>query len=227
MRRRAVLFGALAALGLGGSAAPEPWMVLREASTIEMSVRAFGGSHRGRFDDWRGDIAFDPAAPSRTSATVVVQSGSLKMRPAAVTGRAVGPAFLWPVGTDGLSSGKWAAGPSALVLRQQSGTTIGFLANHLWSYAGDSDRNDISATFLQPFLSHTWPSTTGVTLNMEASYDWHAEEWTVPVNLGVSHIYSFGTQKVQMGIFGRAYLDAPEGGPDWGVRFVMTLLIPD
>ena len=94
MRRRTVLFGALAALGLGGSAAPEPWTVLREASTIEMSVRAFGGSHRGRFDDWRGDIAFDPAAPSRTRATVVVQTGSLKMRPAAVTGRAVGPAFL-------------------------------------------------------------------------------------------------------------------------------------
>ena len=94
MRRRAVLFGALAVLGLGGSAAPTSWTVLREASTIEMSVRAFGGSHRGRFDDWRGDIAFDPEAPGRTHATVVVQSGSLKMRPAAVTGRAVGPAFL-------------------------------------------------------------------------------------------------------------------------------------
>lgn len=94
MRRRAVLLGALAALGLGGSAAPEPWTVVRDASTIEMSVRAFGGSHRGRFEEWRGDIAFDPDAPSRTRATVVVQAGSLKMSPAAVTGRAVGPAFL-------------------------------------------------------------------------------------------------------------------------------------
>ena len=95
MRRRIVLLGALAALGLGGwNDAPPPWEVVREASTIEMSVRAFGGSHRGRFDDWRGDIAFDPQAPSRTRATVVVQTGSLKMRPAAVTGRAVGPAFL-------------------------------------------------------------------------------------------------------------------------------------
>ena len=95
MRRRAVLLAGLAVLGLGGwSDAPPPWAVVREASTIEMSVRAFGGSHRGRFDDWRGDIAFDPETPDRTSATVVVQSGSLKMRPAGVTGRAVGPAFL-------------------------------------------------------------------------------------------------------------------------------------
>lgn len=94
MRRRVVLLGVLAAVGLGGSSAPEPWTVVREASTIEMSVRAFGGSHRGRFEDWRGDIVFDPAAPSRTRATVVVQTGSLKMSPAAVTGRAIGPSFL-------------------------------------------------------------------------------------------------------------------------------------
>lgn len=93
MRRRAVLLGALAAVTLGG-AAPTPWIMVREASTIEMSVRAFGGSHRGRFEDWRGDFVFDPDSPTRTRATVVVQTGSLKMTPAAVTRRAVGPAFL-------------------------------------------------------------------------------------------------------------------------------------
>jgi len=95
MRRRAVLLAGLAALGLGGwSDAPPPWTVVREASTIEMSVRAFGGSHRGRFEEWSGDIAFDPDAPGRTRATVEVRSGSLEMNPAAVRGRAVGPSFL-------------------------------------------------------------------------------------------------------------------------------------
>ena len=94
MRRRAVLLGALAALGLAAAAAPEPWAVVREASSIEMTVRAFGGSHRGRFETWRGEIAFDPAAPRGTRATVVVQSGSLRMRTSAVTRRAVGPGFL-------------------------------------------------------------------------------------------------------------------------------------
>ena len=93
MRRRAALLGAIAALGLA-AAAPTPWVVEREASSIDMTVRAFGGSYRGRFETWRGDIAFDPAAPRQTRATVVVQSGSLRMTPAAVTGRAVGPGFL-------------------------------------------------------------------------------------------------------------------------------------
>ena len=140
---------------------------------------------------------------------------------------AVGPAFLWPVGTDGLSADKWGVGPSALVLKQRSGTTVGMLANHIWSYAGDSDRQDISTTFLQPFVSHTWPSTTGVSLNLEASYDWKGEDWTVPINAGVSHIYTFGKQKVQMGVFGRVYLASPDDGPDWGLRFVATFLIPE
>ena len=88
MKRRAVLAGLLALL-LGGAAAPPPaWVVMREASTIELTVRALGGSHRGLFDDWRGDIVFDPAAPERTRATVLVQAASLRMRSSALTRRA-------------------------------------------------------------------------------------------------------------------------------------------
>lgn len=86
-------FAALALLTQTG-AAPIPWAVDRDASRIEMSVRAFGGAHSGQFADWRGDIAFDPDDPDSTRATVVVQSASLAMSPAAVSDRATGPAFL-------------------------------------------------------------------------------------------------------------------------------------
>ncbi|MBU1385043.1 MAG: YceI family protein [Alphaproteobacteria bacterium] len=94
MRRRAVLLGAVIILGLGGAAAPAPWAFVRDGSTIEMTVRALGGSHRGRFEHWRGDIIFDPDAPAGARATVVVQANSMKMRAAAVTRRAIGPSFL-------------------------------------------------------------------------------------------------------------------------------------
>ena len=94
MRRRTVLLaGLLAGLGLAASEPPS-WLVIREASTIELAVRALGGSHHGRFEDWRGDIAFDPAAPERTRATVVVQAASLKMRSGVLTRRATGPGML-------------------------------------------------------------------------------------------------------------------------------------
>ena len=92
MRRRAVVVGLL---GLGlGAAAPAPWVVIRDASTIEMTVRTLGVTHRGRFEDWRGDIAFDPDAPRQTRASVTVQAASLRMRSSGVTRRAVGPGLL-------------------------------------------------------------------------------------------------------------------------------------
>ncbi len=92
MIRRSVV-GSLLLLGLG-AAAPAPWTILRDASTIDMTVRAFGVPQRGRFDDWRGDLAFDPGAPGQTRATVVVQAASLRMGSAALTRRATGPAML-------------------------------------------------------------------------------------------------------------------------------------
>lgn len=94
VRRRAVFAFAVLALLTQTGAAPIPWMFDRDASRIEMSVRAFGGSHSGRFADWRGDIVFDPADPGRTRATVIVQSASLAMSPAVASRRATGPAFL-------------------------------------------------------------------------------------------------------------------------------------
>lgn len=75
-------------------AAPGPWVFERDASRIEMSVRAFGASHTGRFDDWRGSIVLDPAHPENARGSVTVQAGSLKMSPAIATSRAIGPAFL-------------------------------------------------------------------------------------------------------------------------------------
>ncbi|MDP1778213.1 MAG: YceI family protein, partial [Brevundimonas sp.] len=87
MRRRAVLAFAVLALLTQTGATAIPWMIDRDASRIEMSVQAFGGSHSGRFADWRGDIVFDPTDPEGTRATVVVQSASLAMSPAVASRR--------------------------------------------------------------------------------------------------------------------------------------------
>jgi len=88
----AFLLACLTPLLLG--AAPAPWIFEREGSRIEMSVRAFGGSHTGRFDEWRGNAVLDPARPQDARASMTVQAGSLKMSPSVATGRAIGPAFL-------------------------------------------------------------------------------------------------------------------------------------
>lgn len=142
----------------------------------------------------------------------------------------VGPAIVWPTGTDPLlDSEKWSAGPTAVILKQQSGWTYGILANHIWSFAdagGSGHRPEVNQTFLQPFLAYTWKDSTTLTLNSESTYDWTAKESTVPINLIVSRIYSFGKQPVSLAIGGRVYAETPDEGPDWGARAVATFLFP-
>lgn len=138
----------------------------------------------------------------------------------------VGPVLLYPSATDeALGAGKWGAGPTAVVLKQNSGWTYGMLANHLWSYAGWKDRS-VNATFLQPFVSYTTKTYTTFGLNTESTYDWTNSQWTVPLNLTVSQLLKLGKQPIQFQLGGRYYLDRPTGGPDWGIRFGVTLLFP-
>lgn len=138
-----------------------------------------------------------------------------------------GPVFLYPAGESALGSEKWGIGPTAVVLRQSgTGVTIGALANHIWSVAGDDARPDISSSFFQLFFAKAWPDSTTFSVNTETTYDWLRDAWTVPVNVGLSHIYPIGKQPVQLGVTGRYYLASPDGGPEWGVRLSITLLFP-
>lgn len=138
----------------------------------------------------------------------------------------IGPVFLWPTGEPKLGGQKWGVGPTAVVLKQDGGWTYGVLANHIWSYAGPRGTGDVNATFLQPFLSYTFPDTTSISLNTESSYDWSNRQWTVPLNINVAKVFKIGDQRVQFGIGGRYWAVRPDGGARWGVRFNMTLLFP-
>jgi hypothetical protein len=139
-----------------------------------------------------------------------------------------GPVFLLPTGSDDLlTADKWAAGPTAVALRQQGPWTYGALANHLWSFAGSDNRADVDATFLQPFLSYTTPTAWSFALNTESTYDWEGEQWSVPVNLIVTKVTKVGGQLVSVGGGLRYWADSPDSGPEGlGFRLVFTLLFP-
>lgn len=139
-----------------------------------------------------------------------------------------GPVFLLPTGTDDLlSGGKWGAGPTAVVLRQKDGWTFGALGNHIWSFAGDSARSPISATFVQPFVSFTTKTATTYGLNTESTYDWKTSRWTVPLNASVSQVLRVGDQLISVAGGLRYWGQAPDSAPSgWGARVVVTLLFP-
>ncbi len=139
----------------------------------------------------------------------------------------VGPVFLLPTATsDVLGAGQFGIGPTAVVLKQTHGWTVGVLANQIWSVAGDNGRDDVSALFLQPFLAYTFPSSTTIALNSESTYNWNTGQWLVPLNLQVSQVLKIGNLPVSLQVGARYFAEGPDGAPDWGLRFTITPLFP-
>lgn len=138
-----------------------------------------------------------------------------------------GPVFLLPTGEDGLGADQFAAGPTGVVLKQSGPWTFGALGNHLWDVGGGSDATDISTTFLQPFVNYTTPDALTIAFNAEATYDWVAEEASIPLNLTATQVTKLGGNTISIGGGLRYWADAPPGGPEgWGARAIVTFLFP-
>jgi hypothetical protein len=90
----------------------------------------------------------------------------------------------------------------------------------------EHDGPSVSETLLQSLLSYTFKSLTTIGVVSEATYDWQARQWTVPVNLTVSQLFQIGKFPLKLTLGGRLYAERPPGGPDWGLCFTMTFLVP-
>ncbi|MEW5733321.1 MAG: transporter [Thermodesulfobacteriota bacterium] len=139
-----------------------------------------------------------------------------------------GPVFLLPAGTDDFLSGrKWGAGPTGVGLKQSGPWTYGMLMNHLWSFAGDSGRPEVNATYFQPFVSYTTRTAWTCSLDTESSYDWHARQWSAPLIASVSKLLKIGRRHLSLSGGLRYWLESPESGPEGlGLRFGVTFLFP-
>jgi hypothetical protein len=169
-----------------------------------------GGGSQSGFGDTVQSLFFSPKAPTATGW---------------IWG--VGPALLLPTGNSDFTLDQWGAGPTAVVLKQNAaGWTYGMLVNQLWGVSNSGQLPDVDAAFVQPFVTKRIGPGRTVAVNFEASYDGNASQWTVPVNASLSQILPVGGQLISIAVGARAYLDAPRGGPDWGLRLTVTLLYP-
>src|SRR6266550_7459361 len=143
----------------------------------------------------------------------------------------IGPVFLYPTGTHPfLGTGTFSIGPTVVVLEQIGELTAGALMNQLWSVAIQENRQSFSQMFLQPFLAYTNKMHTTFTISTEATANWNNTpgdaKWTIPLILQISQILKIGKQPISVQIGVKYYADSPRYGPDWGVRFNLTLLYP-
>ena len=139
-----------------------------------------------------------------------------------------GPVLLLPTGTDDLlTADKWGAGPTAVALKQIGPWTSGGLVNHIWSFAGDDDREDVNQSFVQPFFTYTTPDAMSFTLTADSTYNWKTKDWTIPVGFFVAQVFSVGGHTMQLQGGPRYYAESPDSGPEgWGARVNFVLLFP-
>jgi hypothetical protein len=143
----------------------------------------------------------------------------------------LGPVFLYPTGTHPfLGTGTFSIGPTLVVLKQTGPWTVGALMNQLWSVVIEENRSSVSQMFLQPFVAYTTKTHTTFTLSSESTANWNNTpgdaKWTVPLIFQISQVLKIGKQPISIQIGGKYYSDSPRYGPDWGVRFNLTLLYP-
>jgi len=141
----------------------------------------------------------------------------------------VGPVVSLPsTSIPTLGTQKWSAGPTAVVLKQSGPWTAGALWNQVWSFSGNSERDDVNQMFLQPFLAYQANRTVTLTIQSETTANWKIDDgrWTVPINLLVSKLSTFGVFPASYQLGGGGYVVHPDLGPSWRVRGAIVILLP-
>ncbi len=141
----------------------------------------------------------------------------------------VGPAISLPsTSVPTLGTEKWSAGPSVVVLKQSGKMTYGTLWNQIWSFSGNSDRPDVNQMFLQPFFAYQATRTVTVTLQSETTANWEIDEnrWTVPINVLLAKLSSFGPFPASYQLGFGAFVEHPDIGPSWKIRSAIVILLP-
>lgn len=142
----------------------------------------------------------------------------------------VGPIVSFPTATDEiLGTGKWLAGPSAVLVTTLGPWVIGAVANNLWDFAGQSSRAHINQFLIQPFINYNlangWylSSAPIITSNWKAD---SSDRWLVPVGGGGGKVFPIAGQHINVGLQAYYNVEKPSGGPEWSTRLVVTLLFP-
>lgn len=132
----------------------------------------------------------------------------------------VGPMVLFPTAThEYLGAEKLAMGPTAVALTMRGSWTMGVLANHLFTVAGEDRRQDVRSTFVQPFVAYTWEGGWTVSCQSESTYNWETKKRSIPVNVALAKLVMVGG-KLPVSVSGGVgyWLDSPQSGPE-GFRF--------
>jgi hypothetical protein len=142
----------------------------------------------------------------------------------------IGPVLQAPTATDhALGTGKWSAGPAVGLVYMSGAWVNGILANHLWSFAGDRTRDDVSQSTFEPVISYNFDNGWFLAFDSTMTADWNApadKRWTIPVGMDAGKAFQIGKQSVSLQ-FGTYYnVERAEGAAKWLIRVQLSLIFP-
>lgn len=141
----------------------------------------------------------------------------------------VGTALILPTNTDpALGGDTWSAGPTALILSINGPWVVGFLGQHVWSFAEHGSEPNVNSTLLQPIFNYNFGKGWYVTSVPVITANWEIDdEWTVPVGGGIGRLMRIGG-KLPVDVKLAAYynVEKPRFGPQWDLQFTVKFLFP-
>jgi hypothetical protein len=141
----------------------------------------------------------------------------------------IGPVLLAPTATDdAIGSGKWAIGPAIGFVARGEKLMWGLFNQNLFSFAGDSNREDVNVSILQPIVNYSLPEKWSIgTSEMNITYDWKKDAWTaLPMGVKLAKLVKFGKLPVQFaGAYECNFAD-DYVAPKWTINFTVKFLFP-
>ncbi len=141
-----------------------------------------------------------------------------------------GPVVELPTGGEKRGTQKWGAGPSFVVLAQPGDWTFGALINNVWSFAGNSDRDNVNHMLLNIFIVRQLGDGWYVNSAPIITADWTADSedrWIVPLGAGGGKLIMIGG-KLPLNLQTQLYYNVvrPDFGPEWQWRVQAQILLP-
>jgi hypothetical protein len=131
---------------------------------------------------------------------------------------------------DFTGSGKWSAGPAFLYINMKTPhLQWGLFTFQEWSFAGDSDREDVNQLSLQPFITYHFGKGWYVgSPEIPQTYNFENSKWTWAIGPQLGRVFKIGKRPVKM--FGAVYYNPEDDAgptPEWTAKIGLTLLFPE
>jgi hypothetical protein len=140
----------------------------------------------------------------------------------------VGPVALIPTGGAYRGAEKWAIGPAIGFTAMQDKLLWGLFNQNLFSFAGDSDRQNVNLSILQPILFYGLGDGWSIgNSEMSITYDWEASRFSsLPLGIKIGKLVKVGTQPLQFSLQYEHDFANDAIGPANTIQFNLKILFP-